>query len=99
MRRKRRTETTIEMHQMWVVTRTDKSSVISCAGCPGASSLLVAPEEAAVLLGISPRVVYRWIEADMIHYFETPLVGLFVCIESVARRASSNKFISEGERA
>jgi hypothetical protein len=98
MKRKRRTETTIETHQMWVVTRADKSLVICCASCVGGSSLMVAPEEAAVLVGVNPRLVYRCVEAEMIHYLETPAGALLVCVDSVALRASAGKFINEGER-
>jgi hypothetical protein len=29
---------------------------------------MVAPEEAAILVGVNPRSVYRWFDAEMIHY-------------------------------
>jgi hypothetical protein len=89
MKRKRRTETTIETHQMWVVTRAEKSPVICCASCAGGSSLMVAPEEAAVLVDVNARLVYRWVEAEMIHYLETSAGELLVCLDSVALRASA----------
>lgn len=59
---------------------------------------MVAPEEAAVLVDRNPRLVYRLVEADLIHYLETSAGMLLVCLDSVALRASSGKFINEGER-
>jgi hypothetical protein len=96
--KKRRTETTIETRQRWIVTRADKSPLIYCPDCPDGSSLMVAPEEAAVLVGVNLRFIYRWVEAERIHYSETSAGAVLVCLESLAVRARSGKFICEGER-
>lgn len=59
---------------------------------------MVGPEEASALTGVNARLIYRWADAEMIHYLETPAGALLVCLDSVALRASSDKFINEGER-
>ena len=59
---------------------------------------MVNPEEASVLVGVNARLVYRWVEAEMVHYLETSAAALLVCLDSVALHASSRKFIHEGER-
>ena len=83
---------------MWVVTRADKSPVICCAICVGASSLMVAPEEAEVLVGVNARLIYRWADAEMIHYLETSAGALLVCLDSLAALfIGSTRFIHEGE--
>ena len=42
---------------------------------------MVVPDEAAALVQVSPRAIYRLIEAEEIHFLEAPQV--FVCLDSV----------------
>jgi len=44
---------------------------------------MFTPAEAALQTNVSQRVVYRWIEAGLIHFAETVNGGLFVCIASL----------------
>jgi predicted site-specific integrase-resolvase len=53
-----------------------------CASCP-APTPLIAPDEAAVLAGVSTRTIYRWAEAEQLHYSETPEGRLLVCPNSL----------------
>jgi len=48
---------------------------------------MVAPEEAAALARTSTRTIYRWVEAGLLHYVETPGGGLLVCIHSLIAQA------------
>jgi len=40
-------------------------------------------KEAAVLSGVSVRTVYRRVEAGKVHFLETPLGALRVCLHSL----------------
>ena len=79
-RRFKRTITTIESHE--VITL--KSSLRRlCPDCRD-NSLMVTAAEAALKSNVSQLVVYRWIEAGLIHFEETVDGGLFVCLSSLS---------------
>jgi hypothetical protein len=44
----------------------------------------VLPEQAAILTGISAREIYRRLEIGRIHFTETSLGSLLICLNSVA---------------
>ncbi len=46
-------------------------------------SPLVKPEEAAVLAGVSPRTIYRRVEAGLVHFAESPEGWLLICLSSL----------------
>lgn len=71
MKTKRRTEITVETARIFVIRRRRGSILTWCAECAEAVKM-VAPDEAAVLAGVNPRTIYRWIEAEKIHFAETP---------------------------
>jgi hypothetical protein len=83
MSSKRRTVTTIETHQVWVIRRLGSSNRPRCSEC-GEQAGMLTPEEAARLTGASTRDIYRRIEAGDTHFTEIPNVGLFVCLASVS---------------
>jgi len=43
---------------------------------------MVTPQTAAVLMNVSSRSIYQWIEAGRVHFQEGP-GGLLVCTESL----------------
>jgi predicted site-specific integrase-resolvase len=54
---------------------------------------MVSPDEAAALVQASPRIIYRWVEAGVVHFTETP-EGLLICLDSLrsgTSRTSSNE--------
>lgn len=57
-----------------------------CLSCDGRGGML-APEEAAALTGVSPRIIYRWVEAGRVHFAEGSDGSLFVCLVSLPRAA------------
>ena len=83
MWRKRRTEITIETHQVLILNRRQSSDLMSCEQCRTGRSPLVTPEVAGSLTGVNTRTVYRWVEAGRLHYTETNNGGLFVCLASL----------------
>lgn len=44
---------------------------------------MVTAEQAAVITGIRPRVIYRWVESGMVHSAETPDGETLVCLNSL----------------
>jgi hypothetical protein len=80
MKRRRRTEVTLET-RLRIIRRSAPATVF-CAQCP-APVPLITPEEAAVLARTSTRTIYRWVEAEQLHYSETPEGRLLICPNSL----------------
>jgi len=68
---------------------------------------MITPNEAAAMMNVSSRVVYRWIEDAKLHFSEEPGQSLFICCESIARLSQqavveietrSSKVIDVGEQ-
>lgn len=45
---------------------------------------MAAPEEAAQIAGVTPRMLYRWIEEERIHFSEQAGRDVLVCVPSVS---------------
>ena len=82
-RRFKRTVTTIESHE---VITLKSSPRLLCPDCRDATQMLT-PVEAAWQTNVSQRVVYRWIEAGLVHFSETVDGGLFVCLAPLSGSA------------
>ena len=83
MSSKRRTETTIETHQVWIIRRPESRKPAWCFDCTDQAAML-SPEEAMRMFGVSLRAIYRSVEAGRIHFSETPDGRLFVCLASLS---------------
>ena len=85
---KKWTKTTTEKHEVWVVRRVPGAGrpPDSCAGCAG-PALMLAPEEASALAGLTTRAVYALVESGRVHFDERPDGRLFVCLASLADAA------------
>jgi excisionase family DNA binding protein len=76
--------------RMEVITETDRIIIIKqhggmlawCSGC-GREINMITPEQAAGLRGVTPRTIYRWVEAGKLHFIEPPDGSLFVCPNSL----------------
>lgn len=79
---KRRTETLIEAHEVWVIRRARKSSQEWCGQCPN-QSLMLTPEEAARLMKVTARTIYRWVETGRVHFQEMDAGSLLICLASL----------------
>jgi hypothetical protein len=87
MNSKRRAELIIETHEVWVVRRRAGKTAVAaaallCGECANEGRML-APEDAARLAGVSPRVIYRALESGRLHFAERTDGSLFVCLTSV----------------
>lgn len=86
---KKRTETTTETHEVWVIRQaqvaaaTGDAPLVFCVVC-GSLARMRAPEEAAVLSGLRTRAVYALVEAGRAHFEERPDGKLFVCLASLS---------------
>ena len=78
---RKRTVTTIEMHQIVTVRRPVGATLAWCPVCLGEVEM-VPLEEAALLVGVSLRDICRRVGADDIHVVETANSGL-VCLNSL----------------
>jgi excisionase family DNA binding protein len=81
MSKRRRKEITVET-SLLVLRRARRHAPVYCAACPSPVPLLT-PDEAAALAGVSTRTLYRWVEAERIHFTETPAGRLLVCPHSL----------------
>ncbi|HYP27664.1 MAG TPA: hypothetical protein VE262_13185 [Blastocatellia bacterium] len=45
--------------------------------------VMLAPEKAALVAGVCPRLIYRWVEAGSLHFIETSRGLLRVCVDSL----------------
>src|SRR5215470_3970445 len=79
---KRRTEFTIETHRVLVLHRRGVSNLAWCSGC-AEEVKMITPGEAVMLTHVSSRTIYRWVEADKIHYAETSEGLLLICLNSL----------------
>ncbi len=77
---KKRTEITVKTNRLLVINRHSSAFVAECEKC-GKQVEMVVPDEAAAIVGISSRTIYRAIEAGDIHFIEMPVV--FVCFNSL----------------
>jgi hypothetical protein len=79
---KRRIEITVERRRILLVRRRNPSAPISCEVCTGNPQMLPL-DEAARLLGMSERAIFRRVEARQVHFIETPDGRLYVCGSSL----------------
>jgi len=78
-----RTEITIEFDEV-IQAKTHSNSLRCewCAGC-GTETTMVSPQQAAVIAGVTVRVINNWVESDLVHFLETSEGLLLVCVNSL----------------
>ena len=79
----KRIEITVETDEVWVIRRPGRLVRAWCPTC-GRQVGMVTPDEAAVVAGVSWRTMARWVEAEKVHFTETPDGLLLVCLNSLA---------------
>ena len=79
---KRRIEITVERQRILFVKRRHPTTPVWCETCAGRPQMLT-PDEAALLLGISERDIFRRVEARQVHFTETAGGRLYVCGSSL----------------
>jgi hypothetical protein len=81
--KRRRTEKTVEIHEVYVISQTSGPLPALCAECSAGDAIMVAAEQAAVIASVPARAIYRWVESGMVHYRESPDGSLVVCVKSL----------------
>lgn len=82
MRRRRRTEITVETRHLFLLTNAGNAVQTLCTECTPPASMITL-EQAAVLTGLSTRTIYAIVEAGKVHFIETPAGLLLVCLNSL----------------
>ena len=97
MKNESRTEITVETERVLIIKKRKGSVLTWCPTCAG-RVLMVRVDEAATLSRVSARAIYRWVEADKVHFVETPEGWLLICLSSLAGNTSDNpeSWASEG---
>jgi hypothetical protein len=97
VRKKRRTEITVETHEVTVIREAAKPSLAWCAGCEG-EARMISPEEAAAVALTSTRRIYQQVEAGALHFIETQAGALLICFDSLAAHLSGRPPGAQGLR-
>jgi excisionase family DNA binding protein len=85
----RRVERDGERPQVFVINRAGVAEQMSCSRCT--ESGMITADEAAVLQGVSTRVIYRWLEDGAIHFIETPQGQLFICLKTLVENTNNSE--------
>lgn len=83
MAKTRKTEKTVEIHEFYVIRSASGSLPPLCVECSTNDSIMVAPEQAAVVAHVPVPMIYRWVDTGVIHYKEGPNGSLIVCLKSL----------------
>jgi hypothetical protein len=81
MNRKRIVEIEIDKRETFFISQPRFAARPACPLC--AAEKMVRPEEAAFLLCVSQREIFRRIEATTIHFEETSDGAIYVCANSL----------------
>lgn len=76
----RTTDILVETKRKFIIRHPPTDAQILCERCAGQ---MITAEATAVLFAVSRRVVYRLIENEAIHFFETEAGAIFVCPQSL----------------
>jgi hypothetical protein len=82
MGKKKRTEITIETDRVLIIKRPKGLVPGWCPKCAQQVEMVV-PDQAAAITCVSTRTVYRWVEAEKIHFTENPDGLLLICLNSL----------------
>ncbi len=82
-KRSKTTEITVETHEVVFTQGSSKAALAWCEKCRREVPMST-PEGAAHFAGVSPRTIYRWVEAGKIHFAESHAGSLLVCLDSIS---------------
>ena len=83
MKKIRRTEKIVEIHEFYAIRTASGSLPALCADCSTGDAIMLPPDHAALLSHVPTRMIYRLVETGSIHYRETPNGSLVVCVRSL----------------
>jgi len=83
VKKTRRTERTVEIHEFYAIRTASGSLPALCTECSTGDAIMLPPDHAALLSHVPTRMIYRLIESASIHYREEPNGSLVVCVRSL----------------
>ena len=90
MTKKRGTEITVETERVLVIRRRYRAVEEWCVGC-NETVLMIRPDQAAAVAGVSLRSIFTEVEAATLHFVEKPDGMLLICLNSLSeKRAKSD---------
>lgn len=84
MKTSSRTEIIVETYRILTLKGSSRYRFAWCEAC-GVQVRMATADEAAVLAGLSSRVIYQRIEARQLHFVETPSGVVFICLNSLGK--------------
>ncbi len=85
MKTTRRIEIVTVTEKIVVLRNPPHQTYFWCEKCLRESRLLT-PEEAAAILRVGLRHIYRWVESEEVHFIEPGGGKLYVCLHSVTAK-------------
>lgn len=76
------TEIIIETERTLIVGSSLQATIMRCPDCATEVEML-PPEQAAAIVKVTPRTIYRWVEAHLLHFAEDPEGRLLICRHSL----------------
>ena len=86
MKKRKRTEIRFEVEQTLVVRQRRAPIVVWCEWCREQVTM-IRPEDATATAGLTPRAIYRLVEAGRLHFIETADGSLLICLNSIRQEA------------
>lgn len=82
----RKIEISYQSRERWQISGSAFSERVVCAVCRNDAEMLLI-ENLAMLTGVSQLEIFRAIERDELHFFESERSRLWVCPESFIKRS------------
>lgn len=92
--RTRRTKITVETHRVVLISDLRPAEALWCGLC-GALTSWMRPDQAAAIIDVSTRKIYRWVEENRLHFVETPTRVVLVCLDSLCDCSAGTDLDSE----
>jgi len=90
VKKTRRTEKTVEIHEFYSIRTASDSLPALCGDCSTGDAVMLTPEQASVLAHVPTRAIYRLVETGAIHYREVPANSLVVCLKTLVAASKPN---------
>ena len=84
MRKREKTEIVVERDQILVIRRLDNRAPYWCEECTDQTQM-VSVDEAAAIVRLTERAIYKQVELGQIHFTETSDGFLLVCLKSLTK--------------
>jgi hypothetical protein len=80
---RRRREITVQTTQQFVISQAEPAVKAWCPACAAEVSMVTA-EQAATLIGVNTRALYRLAESGVLHFVDTSEGRLLVCVKALS---------------